>query len=81
MTLDTTTRDRLTLRREAAEALIRAGRPDGLGPAAWFSQLEPTRFNVLPHTSVIDRALTDLLVNRMVTQLSRDVTASRGSPC
>lgn len=62
MTLDHAVVERLTLRREATEALIRAGHSDGLGPASWFAQLEPTRFRVLPHTTVIDRALTDLLV-------------------
>lgn len=53
--------DRIRLRREATEALIRAGHYDGIGPAAMAAQFDP-RFVIGPHTDVMNRELARLLV-------------------
>lgn len=53
--------DRLTLRREATESLLRAGHHHGIGPALWWADLD-ARYKVRPHTRVISDALADMLV-------------------
>lgn len=54
--------ERLTLRREATELILRARGPqDQIGPAAMAAQFDPM-FRRLPHTNVMNAALADLLI-------------------
>ena len=54
--------ERLTLRREATEALLRARGPqEGIGPAAMAAEFDPT-YRRLAHTNVMNAALSGLLI-------------------
>ncbi len=53
--------DRLALRRQATEAIIATGGSDTIGPAAMAARHD-RRFRRCPHTDLINRAITNLLV-------------------
>ena len=53
--------ERIALRREATETLLRAGVTDGIGPAYLAAQYD-RRFVIGPHTELINRELAHLLI-------------------